>query len=75
MLWWLKTGQITQHQTLAKRLGRDGSTVTRWLQKYRQGGLSELLALKSAPGKSPHLSLEAIAGLQKRLEQPPGFKS
>ena len=42
MLWWLKTGQITQHQTLAKRLGRDGSTVTRWLQKYRQGGLSEL---------------------------------
>lgn len=75
MLWWLKTGQITQHQTLAKRLGRDGSTVTRWLQKYRQGGLSELLALKSAPGKSPHLSLEVIAGLQKRLEQPPGFKS
>jgi transposase len=75
MLWWLKTGQITQHQTLAKRLGRDGSTVTRWLQKYRQGGLSELLALKSAAGKSPHLSLEVIAGLQKRLEQPPGFKS
>ena len=70
MLWWLKTGQITQHQTLAKRLGRDGSTVTRWLQKYRQGELSELLALKSAPGKSPHLSLEVIAGLQKRLEQP-----
>ena len=56
MLWWLKTGQVTQHQTLAERLGRDRSTVTRWLQKYRQGGLSELLALKSAPGKSPHLS-------------------
>jgi transposase len=75
MLWWLKTGQITQHQTLAKRLGRDGSTVTRWLQKYRQGGLSELLTVKNAPGKSPHLSEDAIAGLQKRLEQPPGFKS
>jgi len=28
MLWWLKTGQITQHKTLASRLGRDGSTVT-----------------------------------------------
>ena len=28
MLWWLKTGQITQHKTLAERLGRDGSTVT-----------------------------------------------
>ena len=75
MLWWLKTGQITQHKTLAERLGRDGSTVTRWLQKYRQGGLSELLVVKSAPGKSPHLSPEALAGLQERLEQPPGFKS
>jgi transposase len=40
MLWWLKTGQITQHKTLAERLGRDGSTVTRWLQKYRQRDLS-----------------------------------
>jgi hypothetical protein len=28
MLWWPKTGQITQHKTLAERLGRDGSTVT-----------------------------------------------
>jgi transposase len=75
MLWWLKTGQVTQHQTVAERLGRDRSTVTRWLQKYRQGGLSELLALKSAPGKSPHLSPEALERLQERWRQPPGFKS
>ncbi|NES69764.1 MAG: helix-turn-helix domain-containing protein [Okeania sp. SIO2D1] len=75
MLWWLKTGQITQHQALAQRLGRDGSTVTRWLQKYRQGGLSELLAVKKAPGKSPHLNSEALVGLQERLEKEPGFKS
>jgi len=75
MLWWLKTGQVTQHQTLAERLGRDRSTITRWLQKYRQGGLSELLALKSAPGKSPHWSPEALARLQERLRQASGFKS
>jgi hypothetical protein len=37
--------------------------------------LSELLTVKSAPGKLPHLSPEAIAGLQERLEQPSGFKS
>lgn len=43
ILWWLKTGQVTQHQELAHRLGRDTSTVTRWLQKYRRGGLSQLL--------------------------------
>lgn len=34
-----------------------------------------MLALLSAPGKSPHLSPEALAGLQERLRQPPGFKS
>ncbi|MEH2125237.1 helix-turn-helix domain-containing protein [Nostoc sp.] len=43
LLWWIKTGQVTQHQQLSQRLGRDGSTVTRWLQKYRQGGLEKLL--------------------------------
>lgn len=35
MLWWIKTEQVTQHQELSRRLGRDGSTVTRWLQRYR----------------------------------------
>jgi len=35
VLWWLKTGQVQQHQELANRLGRDKSTITRWLQKYR----------------------------------------
>ena len=54
MLWWLKTGQITQHKTLAERLGRDGSTVTRWLQKYRQGGLSELLVVRAHPENRPN---------------------
>lgn len=49
MLWWLKIGQVSKHQVLAQRLGRDPSTVTRWLQKYRHGGLSELLEVKSAP--------------------------
>ncbi|HEY9299719.1 MAG TPA: helix-turn-helix domain-containing protein [Phormidium sp.] len=48
MLWWLKTGQVQQHQELAQRLGRNGSTVSRWLQKYRTGGLSALLYVKTA---------------------------
>lgn len=41
MLWWLKSGQVTQKQEIGKRLGRDKSTVTLWLQKYRRGGLVE----------------------------------
>jgi transposase len=75
MLWWLKTGQVTQHQQLAERLGRDPSTVTRWLQRYRQGGLAALLEVKVAPGQTPQLTPEAMAGLQAKLNQPDGFGS
>lgn len=74
MLWWLKTQQVTQHQELARRLGRNPSTITRWLTKYRQGGLTKLLEVKKAPGKTPHLTPEALLGLTRRL-QTQGFKS
>ena len=50
MLWWIKNGQIKEQQEIGKRLAKDTSTVTRWLQKYRTGGLSELLKIKKAPG-------------------------
>jgi hypothetical protein len=30
MLWWLKSGQVTQQQEIGKRLGRDTSSITRW---------------------------------------------
>lgn len=75
ILWWLKTGQVEQHQELGRRLGRDTSTVTRWLQKYRRGGLSQLLEVKTAPRQTPHLTKEALAGLKERLEQGTAFKS
>jgi transposase len=75
VLWWLKTGQVQEHQELAHRLGRDKSTITRWLQKYRRGGLLELLLVKKAPGQLPHLTLEALARLKERLEKGAAFKS
>lgn len=28
MLWWFKTKQVTEHQQLAHRLGRDPSTIS-----------------------------------------------
>ena len=74
MLWWLKTEQVNEHQQLARQLGRDPSTITRWLQKYRTGGIAELLALKTAPGKPPQITPEALAGLQQRLSEE-GFTS
>lgn len=75
MLWWLKVGAVKQQQELAQRLGRDPSTITRWLQKYRQGGLSQLLEHKQAVGKTPALGKEQLSQLAARLEQPEGFKS
>ncbi|MBW4680073.1 MAG: helix-turn-helix domain-containing protein [Microcoleus vaginatus WJT46-NPBG5] len=43
MLRGLKVGEVKQHQELGQGLGRHTSTISRWLQKYRQGGLAELL--------------------------------
>jgi transposase len=75
MLWWLKTGQVVEHQDLAYRLGRNGSTITRWLQKYRQGGLSSLLAEKTAPGKIPLMPPSVRDSLRAELERESGFSS
>ena len=75
MLWWLKSGQVTQQQEIGKRLGRDTSTVTRWLQKYRRGGLVELLQINKAPGNERKIKGEVLADLQQQLQNPEGFAS
>lgn len=75
MLWWIKSGQVTQHQELGHRLGRDSSTISRWLGKYRQGGLSKLLEEKSSPGRAWKIDGEMLEQLKVRLQQSEGFKS
>ncbi len=75
MLWWLKTGQVRQHQELSQQLGRDSSTVTRWLQKYRQGGLEKLLEVKVAPGAVQLIQAEVLERLKEKLQCPQGFSS
>lgn len=75
MLWWLKSGQVKQHQEVAQRLGRNRSTITRWLQQYRQGGIEELVAIKKSPGRPREIDEQMLPRLQARLAQPEGFKS
>ena len=75
MLWWLKTGQVNEHQQLSRRLGRGHSTITRWLHSYRTGGLSQLLEVKTAPGAEPKIQGEALEKLKQRLDSPEGFSS
>ncbi|MEH1847369.1 MAG: helix-turn-helix domain-containing protein [Nostoc sp.] len=75
MLWWLKSGQVQEQQEIGKRLAKDTSTITRWLHRYRMGGLSGLLALKKAPGAKRKINEEAIAALKQELETGEGFSS
>ncbi|WP_414573602.1 helix-turn-helix domain-containing protein [Nostoc sp. CCY 9925] len=75
MLWWLKSGQVKEQQEIGKRLAKDTSTVTRWLQKYRSGGLDELLEIKKAPGAKRKIHDIAIAALEEELKTGKGFSS
>ncbi|WP_392476029.1 helix-turn-helix domain-containing protein [Nostoc sp. C110] len=81
MLWWIKTEQVKEQQEIGKRLARDTSTVTRWLQKYRTDGLSGLLEIKKAPGAKRKIDDAAMptavnyAALEEELKTGKGFSS
>lgn len=61
LLVWLKQGEVSNRFDLAIRCGRDKATMTRWLARYQQGGLSALLATRRAPGASRKIQGEALA--------------
>jgi hypothetical protein len=46
-------------------LKRDESTIYRWLKTYKQRGITELLTVKKAPGKTPHIPPE----VQRKINQ------
>lgn len=75
MLYWLKQNAIATRKELSQKLGRDESTIYRWLKRYRQGGLTNLLDVKTPPGKKSKISQEEMNQLKERLSQPQGFKS
>lgn len=75
MLYWLKQEQPIERQTLAQRLNRNSSTIYRWLQKYKQGGIEGLLEVKVASGPSHTIAGEVLEKLKVRLAQPQGFAS
>lgn len=75
MLWWIKTGQVSQRKELNLRLGRSPATLTRWLAAYRSGGLLALLEEKTAPGATPKIQGEALEKLKQQLTTEEGFCS
>ncbi len=75
MLYWMKKDAIATRKELSEKLGRDESTIYRWMTRYRQGGLLSLLYVKTPPGKKSKISKEEMNRLKERLSQPQGFKS
>ena len=76
MLVWLKTKAVTSRDELAARCHRDKATITRWIRRYKDGGLAALLTVGKAPGATPKIQGEALEHLKARLEKPEeGFHS
>ena len=75
VLYWLKTNQSNSVGHLAAMLGRHPTTVSRWLSKYRRGGLKALLKIESSRGRPACIPPFAIALLKQELSDPEGFSS
>lgn len=75
MLYWLKQGMVKSRQDLCRLLNRSETTITRWLNNYREGGIGQLLEYKTAPGKARVIPDSVMEKLEERLQQPQGFSS
>jgi len=74
-LYLLKLGHVKTIGQLAVGLGRDRTTVQRWLRQYRERGISQLLQRQERIGRRPNIPQWAQAALMKRLGEPEGFNS
>jgi transposase len=75
LLYLLKTHQVESVTHAATLIGRDRTTVQRWVGKYRQGGLDTLLAPRQGQGRKRQIPQTASAALQQQLQAETGFKS
>lgn len=74
-LYLLKIKVVENVNYLAVIIGRGESTIHRWLQLYKTGGLSLLLEEPLKTGRPKKLEIETVAQLQKELSDPEGFNS
>ena len=75
LLYLLKSEQAQTITTAASLLGRNRVTAQKWLSRYRQGGMENLLRHKPRPGRKQSIPLWAQKALEKKLQQEEGFKS
>jgi transposase len=75
VLYLLKSRQAKDITTAAQLIGRDRTTVQRWLQKYQQGGISQLIAARTGQGRKRVINASVNQALEAELAKPSGFKS
>lgn len=69
MLRLLKGGTVKSLQDCAPLVGYSAIQVTRWWERYRQAGLSELLKQHKPVGMASRMTKEAWAGLMVAMRQ------
>lgn len=75
-LYLLKTQQVRQVQEVATAIGVHRVTVQKWLKRYREGGLDELVRVRHGGGRPSLVTSAALDGLKQRLsEATEGFRS
>jgi putative transposase len=75
VLYWLKTRQVESIGALAALVGRHRTTVSRWLSRYRTGGINSLLVKGKSTGRKSAIATELKAKILRELEEEEGFCS
>ena len=63
VLYWLKIQQVTTIGDIAQLLGKHRTTVSRWLSRYRSGGIDALSTKGKSTGRHPKLSFSVQESL------------
>ncbi len=74
-LYWLKSGQAANIKAVAALLGRDRTTVQRWLRKYQTGGITRLLQTPTRQGRKSKVPESVKQELLAQLSTEEGFSS
>lgn len=67
----LKTGQQATKEGVADALGVHRHTVARWLEKYRKGGIEELVTIRTRPNRKRVVPATVMRRLEAELKGNP----
>ena len=70
-LWLLKTQQCVTREAVADALDVHRHTVTRWLNKYEEGGMEELLTIRTRPNRKRVVPGSVLRSLEQELKEHP----